>query len=149
MDDYITKPVVEETIRRILFTHLLDSQALEEEEKHTPDPDEENLYHFNRPELMQRLMGDEDLLRELLLTAEDTYAELIMKINDAFSRGDCRDVKSIAHSIKGSARSMCFQKLANISEQLEFVPDTEKSRAEMLIAQLSAEYELLKTDFIV
>ncbi|MCB9015213.1 MAG: response regulator [Lentimicrobiaceae bacterium] len=148
MDDYITKPVVEETIRRILFTHLLNGSAVREEDAHSPALTEENLYHFNQSELMERLIGDEDLFRELLITAKVTYTDLIMQLSDAFSRGDCRDVKSIAHSIKGSARSMCFQKLADIAEQLEFVPDTEKNRAELLIGQLNEEYELLKTDFI-
>jgi len=147
MNDYTSKPVVEETIRRLLHTWLLKSSINE--------PDDimiqENLklYHFNRAELLGRLNGDDYLLKELLRTAGETYEDLIRKINDAFADGECTEAKLIAHSIKGSAISICCHKLADIAGHLELLPETEKAKGPDLIHELNEEYELLKREFAV
>ncbi|NTW23979.1 MAG: response regulator [Lentimicrobium sp.] len=147
MNDYTSKPVIEETIRRILHTWLLKNTVNELDDLMI----QENLklYHFNRAELLNRLNGDDFLLNELLRTAGETYEDLIRKINDAFSAGECVEAKLIAHSVKGSAMSICCNKLADIAGRLELLPETEKAKGAGLIKELNDEYELLKNEFAV
>jgi CheY-like chemotaxis protein/HPt (histidine-containing phosphotransfer) domain-containing protein len=147
MNDYTSKPVIEETIRRLLHTWLLKNSINELDDIMI----QENLklYHFNRAELLSRLNGDDYLLKELLRTAGETYEDLIRKINDAFADGECTEAKLIAHSIKGSAISICCHKLAEIAGRLELLPETEKAKGPGLIQELNEEYWLLKKEFAV
>jgi len=147
MNDYTSKPVIEETIRRLLHTWLLKNSINELDDIMI----QENLklYHFNRAELLGRLNGDDFLLKELLRTAGETYEDLIRKINEAFTDGECTEAKLIAHSIKGSAISICCHKLADIAGRLELLPETEKAKGPGLIQELNEEYGLLKKEFAV
>lgn len=142
MDDYLSKPVIEETIQNILSVWLLNSDSHSILWKKPPAF--LNASHFHKEELMKRLNGDEELCRELIVLAFETYSELINDIRSAFINEQSMDVRLIAHSIKGSALSICFNTLAGMASKIELLPDTERLMTNELINQLEHEYEFLK-----
>jgi len=145
MDDYTTKPVVEETIKRLLETWLFGNRRNKVHELMMQE--DVKLYHFNKAELLGRINGDEYLLNELLRTAGETYSDLIHKINLKADTGECVEVKLLAHSIKGSAISICCEKLADIAGRIELLSEIEKNSGKSLIRELNEEYEILIKDF--
>ncbi|MBK6962438.1 MAG: response regulator [Bacteroidales bacterium] len=145
MDDYTTKPVVEETIKRLIQTWLFGNHGNVVNELMIQE--DIKLYHFNKAELLTRLNGDEYLLNEILRTAGETYSELVKKISIKAENGECVEVKLLAHSIKGSAISICCNKLADIAGRIELLPDTEKARGGDLVKELNEEFEFLKGEF--
>ena len=141
MDDYVPKPVIEETIKNVLSVWLLDL-------KPNPgmffiDTEHLNATNFDKEELLKRLNGDEDLCNELLALSFETYPELFDNLNAAFEKEQCMEVRLIAHSIKGSALSICFNSLAALAAKLELLPVTERHSAAALLNQLKKEYEFL------
>jgi len=145
MDDYISKPVIEETIRRILYTWLLKNEGSGINEVMIQE--DIKLYHFNKAELLNRLHGDEALIVELVRSARETYPLLIENIKEAYLKSECVEVKLIAHSIKGSAISMCCHKLANIAGRIELLHELEQEIAGTLLEELFREYEILQMEF--
>ncbi len=143
MDDYVSKPVIEETIKNILCVQLLNIN---------PNPvvrikktKSLNIRHFHKDELMKRLNGDESNCRELIDLALEIYPDLIKDLLEAHRSDQSNEVKLIAHSIKGSAMSICFNILAGLAAQIELLPLTERHSASDLINQLEQEFEFLRT----
>ncbi|MBV5315083.1 MAG: response regulator [Prolixibacteraceae bacterium] len=139
MDDYVSKPVVADTIRNILSVWLLGL---------TPNlsgkPDKFNTRHFDKAELLKRLNGDEELCNELITLSFETYPDLFNDLKVAFENEQSMDVRLIAHSIKGSALSICYNQLADQASKLELLPITERNTASELLSQMENEYKLLK-----
>ena len=139
MDDYVSKPVVADTIRNILSLWLLGL---------TPNlsgkPDKFNTRHFDKAELLKRLNGDEELCNELITLSFETYPDLFNDLKVSFENEQSMDVRLIAHSIKGSALSICYNQLADLASKLELLPITERDSASELLFQMENEYELLK-----
>ena len=147
MDDYTSKPVIEETIRRILHTWLL--KIIVNGSNELIGPANRKSHHFNRAELMDRLNGETELLTDLLLTAEETFQDLIGKIHEAFLKSKHEEVKLIAHSIKGSALGICCDELAAIAGRIELLQESDKDKTADLLSALSAEFTILKSEFAI
>lgn len=145
MDDYISKPVVEETIDRVLKTWLTEVKDTSYKRKDMFSQPES--YHFNRIELIERLDGDEDLLRELISVSSETYTGLLKEMKAAFKEKQCMEIKLIAHSIKGSARSICCHTLADIATRIELMNGAEFETMEVLITELESEINTLNEEF--
>ena len=86
MDDYISKPVIEETMMNVLSVWLLDSaNLLSIRLEHS---DQINTGHFNKGELIKYLGGDDELYSELITLAFETYHDLFNELklqNNIFS----------------------------------------------------------------
>lgn len=147
MDSYISKPVVEETIKKTLLNWLLNSDKMKLAS--TFESERLSATHFHKVGLLKRLNGDNELCNELITISIETYKELIDNLKSAKERGQYGDVKLIAHSIKGSALSVCFNILADLAAKLEILPETEHLVASDLIVQLEQEFNFLKNNLII
>jgi len=57
---------------------------------------------FDPNEVLDQIGGDEDLLKELIDIFKDSYKEDLSSIADAIDSGNCEDIRSAAHRMKGS-----------------------------------------------
>ncbi len=68
---------------------------------------------------LDELEGDEEIYQEVLeIYLEDT-PDIIERILEAYSTGDCESLSMEAHSLKSSSRAIGGIQLSNIAAQLE------------------------------
>jgi HPt (histidine-containing phosphotransfer) domain-containing protein len=82
MDDYVSKPIRLEELRRVI-------------ERHAPA-------QINIEALLDGLDGDRKLLRELIPLFLSDAPKLLTRIERAIKRGDRDALKEAAHALKGS-----------------------------------------------
>ena len=124
MDDYVTKPVVFNTISDILKKYLLTPSGTKENESTLPVND--NL-HFDKQELMGKLEGDEAGYAELMEMVRANLIDIQNRLDKAIEAEDLDNVRKVAHALKGSSLNCCFYVLKDLSLGLEHIDTHEKS----------------------
>lgn len=122
MNDYISKPIVTESVKRVMEKWVIDAGPDEIDKKaDVIVPSNEN--HYNREELRERYGEVLNILDELftitkksLGDSREVFAE-IQKLPD--EKLDFELIRNAAHKVKGTALSMSFGKLATIATELE------------------------------
>lgn len=109
-------------------------------------PDLINGARFNREELLEKIDSDVEVLEQLFESCRDMVPEYLNTIkevigelssNNKLSTKSLNNLRFSAHSIKGCAYNLCFQRFGNISKAIEFTarewndPDSEL-KGEML-----------------
>lgn len=80
---------------------------------------------WNVQELLERLEGDEELFRELIMLFQtDSRAELL-KAKQALAEGDKRGLSRAAHTIRGMLRNLSMNAAAGIAAELEIAAQKE------------------------
>lgn len=74
---------------------------------------------FNRSLALDRVGGDEDLLREVAQLFLQEYPSLMGQIEDAVARADAGRVMETAHTMKGSLATLGAEAGTQIAFQLE------------------------------
>jgi CheY-like chemotaxis protein/HPt (histidine-containing phosphotransfer) domain-containing protein len=140
MDDYLSKPVVEGTISRILNTWLLH---VESNMSKVIVSNEVEIVHFDKATFLDRIHEDQNIYNELIMNAIETFPGYIQDMKLANLKKDIERVKKNAKSIRGSAQIICCVELCNIAGEIEKNADTTKSLS-ALIARLSKEFDHLQ-----
>lgn len=77
------------------------------------------LLSFNRHLALDRVGGDEDLLREVAQIYLAEYPALLTEIRSAVKHGDAESLQRASHTLKGSLATLGAEAGANIAFQLE------------------------------
>jgi two-component system sensor histidine kinase/response regulator len=107
MDDYITKPVDEEVLLRVL------ARWLPHHEEATVRPG------FDVPAGLRRLGGNEELYRRLIHEFRTEYANAGDQIRSAFVDGRKDEAAHLIHTVKGVAASLSAVRVADAAARLE------------------------------
>jgi two-component system sensor histidine kinase/response regulator len=111
MDGYISKPLrfsaIEEILANLDRPPLVVTQSL-------PTPSS-----WSKSEALDRLGGDEDLLRELCKIYLEESPKLLQKLREAVAVGDADSVKFVAHSIKGEVSYLGAEDASRAARELE------------------------------
>ena len=75
-----------------------------------PEPD---LVHFDRATLLMRAGNNQNLYEELLAMAKDQFEEYLAALETALQAGDDEAIRRSAHTLRGAAMTMCFNRLAD------------------------------------
>ncbi|MCD6384669.1 PAS domain S-box protein [Candidatus Sumerlaeota bacterium] len=145
MDDYVSKPVnpkeLAEAIERMLGKVKPSSRSQPSGSAETGKK------VFDREALLQRVDGDEELLKEILeVFLKDTPAR-IKSLKDAVSTKDAESIQRDAHSLKGSAGSVgavALQELAAELERLGKAKELDSARASELIQKIENAFKELE-----
>ncbi len=114
MDDYITKPVAEETIKTVLQAH----QTIKAIPRETIGV-ENTKSHFNSAALLEILKGRKDVYERIVKTGKKSLLDGEKKLTGAFEKSDHDLIKQAAHKLKGMASNMRFEILGELAGQLE------------------------------
>ncbi|WP_316896324.1 response regulator [Pseudodesulfovibrio indicus] len=131
MNDYISKPIkmrdFYNTLARVMSGHAATPVDADEEQPHLAGG-----RPFDRETALDMLGGQQKLLSRMdEIFLRDVPSEM-NELADFFRQGDWSNAKRLAHSIKGSARTVGAQRLGAIAEQMEYlcnqkdVPSAEK-----------------------
>ncbi len=117
MDDYISKPVVTETIINTINKWLDYSNGVYKKRENM-ETNELNK-HFDFEKLKERLDQDEELIDQLMLMTKEYLIDFIPTLDNLINKNDKSAIRSHAHKMKGTALSVCFSELALLALELE------------------------------
>lgn len=139
MDDFISKPFVENAIRQILdkYLNLTPEIALASQISASKND------HFDLEKIKEIFMGDEMLIAEFLILTEQTLINGISDLKESYEKKDLVAINAIGHSIKGAASSAYLIRVVKIAEQLEYASKFEKDVLSDLINQMEHEFKLV------
>lgn len=97
---------------------------------------------FDRAELLDRLMADEELVAEILDSFLAETPAQVAAVVDAFQRGDAVATERLAHRVKGAAANLSAVRLQRVAGAIEAAcRASQLDAAARLVAQLDGEYQ--------
>ena len=164
MNDYLSKPINVNDLRAALEKWLVSSapeaQTLstavaapqETPPDAPPNPTDDETQIFNEAELLERLMGDEELVKTVVAAFLEDAPRQIAGLKQALAEGDLTRAHRQAHTLKGAAANLGAGRLRQAALEMEkFGKDSGLPTAEVLaqilakLPDLETEFELLKT----
>jgi PAS domain S-box-containing protein len=145
MDDYVSKPIQPKELAEALERQL--SGALSGEVQPTAEtaPEEEGLRIFDRKMLLDRLDGDEELIKGIIAAFLEDLPNLIKGLEKALAEKDVQSLERQAHSLKGAAANVEAGALKTIAREMEKAGKEERLElAESLFPKLNEEVERFK-----
>jgi HPt (histidine-containing phosphotransfer) domain-containing protein len=114
MDDYLTKPI--------------DSQrlfgAVERVTRASDATPQHELVSFDKADVLRRLDGDEELLREIVRLFLDDSPSLVESMRVAANAHDRKGLRTAAHRMKGAAANLAATALAEAARALEILSES-------------------------
>ena len=150
MDDYITKPVDAQLLERLLDQYTGTSR--EQPAPASPGRETANPHHsFDRAELVERLMGNEDLARRVATRfLEDMPAQiaaLALAVDSGHTGASAKleDIRNLAHNIKGAAANISGATLSLAARSMEkAIEQQDMEAARCCLSKLTCEFENTK-----
>jgi signal transduction histidine kinase/DNA-binding response OmpR family regulator/HPt (histidine-containing phosphotransfer) domain-containing protein len=136
MDGYITKPVrfsdIEETLAGLTGVKV------------DPPPAPVRTESWSRNEALERIGGDQQLLRDLCQIFLEESPKLMAKLREAIACGDCDGLMRAAHNLKGESSYLGAVGTSQAARQLEDMGrNRDLSRADGTLAELEREISSL------
>jgi len=127
MNDFIVKPLTPSQLHELIRRHVASGKMGQGPSvKHAPPtPSESSDECFDPVQLLGRIMHDEALARELVITFEGQAPVQMDAIEDAWQRLDMKRLASEAHKLKGSATAISANEVSAIAKQLEIAARAE------------------------
>jgi len=152
MDDYLTKPLSVKALATMLVKWLgqeddngQQAVLVEGLAEEPPSTKEQTALTLNSADLLDRLMGDEALAREILAVFLEDMPNKMEALKAAIASGDPKQVQDQGHTVKGAARNISAQIFQGTAWQIEEAGrDGEIDRASALLPLLSQQYLELK-----
>ena len=156
MDDYISKPILQESIKNIIYEYSPKIQKQKTEKLITKSPlkdsEKVNSTSFNKDYLMEAIGHKEEFYNELIKLAIETLSEDLAELKAIHSQKDEKRLKQLAHKVKGTALNLgvgnlsecalnveksTFPKASNISEGCDRLSDEIKNLLDTLTVSSS------------
>jgi HPt (histidine-containing phosphotransfer) domain-containing protein len=100
---------------------------------------------FNRAEMLERLMDDEELLEEVVRGFLEDAPLRIAALKEALGEGDAALVRREAHTLKGAASNISAGALCQAASETEKAGVAEElDKAASLTAEIDEQFEILK-----
>lgn len=130
MDDYLTKPVAADDIKKTLRDYLLKNeckktlssstdQVVEKKSNDEPSKQIMPITHFNKELLETAFGGDLQMYHHILNLGKSSLSSEAEKLTHHFLTGKIDSISKTAHKIKGMALNLRFEQLQQLSEILE------------------------------
>ena len=118
MDGLLTKPIREEPLRKKSDTTVASCRPPENTSA-ARSHNELAQTGWNMNELLERLEGDQDLLRELLEMFRDDSQTTLGRAREALAREDLAEMSRAAHTLKGMLKNLSMNATAEIAAAVE------------------------------
>jgi PAS domain S-box-containing protein len=140
MDDFIVKPVVEETIalafdKWLHFHHDLNDGTVIEPR--------DTMSHVDFSAFDEFTAGDEKLFKEILILAKSELKKSLLALTSAFESGDLEAVNATGHKVNGTAVTIGFPRLSAIAADLEHMEVFKKDEIESLLISSRQEIDII------
>jgi PAS domain S-box-containing protein len=121
MDDYISKPITPQALAEALEKWVGKTQGLSPAIVAPGGATEPSagLPVFDRPALIARLMGDEELAGTIIAGFLDDVPKRILALRGYLDRGDAGSAGGQAHALKGAAANVGGMALSDVASEME------------------------------
>ena len=143
MNDYVSKPIVKSSVGDILKQYLFDEKTKQAKQ----DVTQKIPKHFDLEALKEVLNNDLATINEMLAITLPFFKTVIVELRQAIDLQDVKNIKQIAHKIKGTSLNCCFEILAIHATEMESYDNFENHKIEELYELIKIEIEFLQ-DFI-
>jgi two-component system sensor histidine kinase/response regulator len=145
MDDYITKPVNPQDVADIIEKWLEKGNRAVDKIEPILYPTTVETEIFDRIALLDRLMGDNGLLEQVVLTFLEDVERVIGVLKNAIANEDPEGVHRHAHTVKGAAANVCASALRDAAYRVEKAGKERKlEKASLFLTDLEEQFEILK-----
>ncbi len=139
MDDYLSKPIRAEELKRILHTYLFDGNT--PPKRPSVESSDENPV-FDRDDLLNRLSNDKTLFESTLKSFLEKMPDRIKELKQEAGGHNIESVMHKGHSIKGAAATVAAVAVSNVAGRIE---EAGRKRSldvvDRLIVELEEEYK--------
>jgi two-component system sensor histidine kinase/response regulator len=143
MDDYIAKPIHPKKL-----CDMVEKWVSEPEGMHESEIDHESLPKndiFDKNSFIDRLLGDEDLAKEIIKGFIEDSLRQINTLKEAVDNKDADMIHYQAHSLKGAAANISATALRELCYKIEIAGETgDLIKVASLIPKLDEQFEVLK-----
>lgn len=100
---------------------------------------------FDRADIMERLMDDEELIRIAIDSFLEDIPQQITALQEFIKTGDAIGVELKAHTIKGASANLSAERLRKTAGQIEHAARTgDLAAAQAQLADLNVQFEALR-----
>jgi CheY-like chemotaxis protein/HPt (histidine-containing phosphotransfer) domain-containing protein len=143
MDDYLSKPIQPKELIEVIERQLKGVRPAETDT--APNGQVEEPEIFDRKVLLERLDGDEEIFKEIIVTFLDDAPNQIEKLKKALEEKDSKRVERQAHLLKGAALNIGGNGFQAAARELEEAGrEGDLTKALSLVAVFDLEFEKLK-----
>ncbi len=152
MDDYLTKPVSQAELEQTLVQWLKVAQSLGLTEDWTmvlatESPAGHRRDIFDREQFMERIMGDEDLARTIMMGFLMDVHQQIKRLKTHVERKDVSKVVFHCHKIKGASANVGATVLCRVAADMEDAGGRGAlNEIAELLPELESQFELIKLE---
>ena len=141
MDDFVVKPVVEETLIAVL-NKWLDLNQLENKPGEDSNDDSDTA-HFNLNKLKSYLGDDQEILQVALDLIKTELASSEQNIRQFIEANDLKGLNEVGHKLYGTAASSGLPKLATLANEFEHLPSFSAEQVNALYERLRKEIAIV------
>jgi two-component system, sensor histidine kinase and response regulator len=143
MDDYIPKPIHPKKLKEVIEKWLDISKTSKETERTHESSDNDDI--FDKNSFIDRMLGDEDLAKEVIEEFLDDSSRQIDIIRESVKKGNAKELRYKAHSLKGAAANISAAALKEIAYKIEIAGEKgDLAHAAPLIPELDEQFKILK-----
>ena len=148
MNDYISKPILQESVKKIILKHRLPGEnesagtALKE---NTVAESFENNQYFSKSYLMDMIDHNEEFYESLIKIAHESFNQSLAELEYLKDVENIEKLQKLAHKVKGTALNLGANHLAEVSSKVEKSNPENSKEQEKLIKKLRVEIEKLLT----
>jgi PAS domain S-box-containing protein len=142
MVDYISKPVVQDAIQNIIVKWIPTSKV---KGIKAADSIEVSSKHFDAQELEERVGNKKEIVNKILTASRKSLDNCLNDLHKHNEEKDVYSIRETAHKLKGVALSSCFNILADLSAQLEYLEGYNQTDTSKIIKNIEDEIQLLKS----
>jgi PAS domain S-box-containing protein len=141
MDDFVTKPVVEETIQLMLKKWLNTSDS--DELSVSSSAELESLKHFDLEQIKRYVGDDPAIITELLALTKKELINSLSEIKLHVEQQNLNALNALGHKLYGTAVTAGLPILATSARSLEHITQLNSETTVLLIEQLNAEMDIV------
>ena len=143
MDDFISKPFVEDSIWQVFekYTGLSGGQEFNEDKEQEHQAQNE---HIDIEKLKEVYMNDEAFIAEFLELTRDGLIKNLSDLKTNFNSGNLTGINATGHKLKGAAAAAYLTRVTDIAEKLEHMTSFDKKNIAELLEDFESEIEFLK-----
>lgn len=148
MNDYISKPILQESVKKIILKHRLQDEEKTEdisiEENTIAESSDDNQY-FSKSYLMNMIDQNEEFYESLIKIAHESLGQSLAELDQLEGVFNIEKIQKLAHKIKGTALNLGANKLAETALKVEKFNSEDQEEMKKLIENLRVDIKKLLT----
>ncbi|GGC15445.1 hypothetical protein GCM10011325_47850 [Dyadobacter sediminis] len=153
MDDFVTKPFAQQTLRDIFEKYISKSRSKENlsilteelginQQIAQPDPDPVSS-HLDIQQLGEMYMQDHEFIAEFLSLTRQALLNGMSDLKAHHNRHDLDAIRAVGHKLKGAAASAFIPVITGMAARLEHLDHYDPQTVQKLLDELERETELV------